>query len=142
MLSRAQLLALLAAWCDAWNTHDFEAVMELFHDDVVFENWTGGRAAGKAALRAAWRPWFADHGGFRFDEQETFVDEAAQKALYRWTLDWPSREPGHAGRREVRRGVDVLHFADGKILRKLTFSKTTVEIDGKRVPLTAALPGA
>jgi hypothetical protein len=31
-----------------------------------------------------------------------------------------------------------MHFKDGKIIRKLTYSKTTLEIDGQRVRL---LPG-
>ena len=140
MLSRGELLALLARWYDAWNVHNFEGVMVLFHDDILFENWTGGRVTGKPALRAAWKDWFADHGDFRFDEQDTFIDEAAQKALYRWVLDWPCLDPAFAGRREVRRGVDVLHFLDGKIVQKLTFSKTTVEIDGQRVPLVLGRP--
>jgi hypothetical protein len=29
----------------------------------------------------------------------------------------------------------VMHFKDGKIIRKLTYSKTTLEIDGQRVRL-------
>ena len=32
-----------------------------------------------------------------------------------------------------RRGIDVLHFKDGKIINKLTYSKTTIDIDGERV---------
>ena len=135
MLARDEMLEVLSLWYEAWNAHDLEAVMGLFHDDVVFENWTGGRTEGKAALCAAWGGWFADHGNFRFEEEETFVDEAAQKALYRWTLQWPCREPGREEEREVRRGVDVLHFEDGKILRKLTYSKTMLEVGGKRVRL-------
>ncbi|MBI5014111.1 MAG: nuclear transport factor 2 family protein [Deltaproteobacteria bacterium] len=135
MLNRTEILEALSRWYDAWNAHDFEAVMALFHDQVVFENWTGGKAEGKVALRAAWGGWFADHGEFRFDEEDTFVDEAAQKALYRWTLRWPSREPGREGQPEVRCGVDVLHFEGGKIVRKLTYSKTTLEIGGVRVRL-------
>jgi hypothetical protein len=35
----------------------------------------------------------------------------------------------------TRRGVDVMHFKDGKIIRKLTYSKTTLEIDAQRVRL-------
>jgi hypothetical protein len=31
--------------------------------------------------------------------------------------------------------VDVLHFKDGKIIKKLTYSKTSLEIDGKKVKL-------
>jgi ketosteroid isomerase-like protein len=109
--------------------------MELFHDDILFENWTGGKAQGKEALRQAWASWFANHGGFRFTEEETFIDVEQQKALYRWQLEWPSIEKGCEGKPEKRRGVDVLHFKDGKIIRKLTYSKTTLEIDGQRVHL-------
>jgi len=55
--------------------------------------------------------------------------------LYRWQLERPSIEKGCEGKIEKRRGVDVLHFEDGKIIRKLTYSKTTIEIDGQRVRL-------
>ena len=111
--------------------------MELFHEDVLFENWTGGQAKGKENLRKAWAPWFENHGGFRFIGEETFIDADQQKALYRWQLEWPSLEKGLEGRPEKRRGVDVLHFRDGKIIQKLTYSKTTIEIDGQRVRLLA-----
>jgi len=134
-LSRGDILDSLKQWNLAWDKHDLEGVMELFHDEVLFENWTGGKAVGKEALRKAWARWFANHGGFRFTEEETFVDEAEQKVLYRWQLEWPSFEKGHEGRPEKRRGVDVLHFQEGKIIKKLTYCKTTIEIDGERHPL-------
>jgi hypothetical protein len=35
-------------------------------------------------------------------------------------------------------GVDVLHFQDGKIVKKLTYSKSTIEIDGERISLRAS----
>ena len=83
-------------------------------------------------FRKAWEPWFANHGNFRFVEEETFIEEKEQKVLYRRLLEWPSLESGHEGRPEKRRGVDVIHFKDGKIMNKLTYSKTTIEIDGQR----------
>ena len=135
-MSKKEIEKSLARWHEAWEKHDLDGVMELFHEDVLFENWTGGTARGKEALRKGWEPWFANHGGFRFTEEETFIDEASQKVLYRWKLDWPSLEKGYEGRHETRRGVDVMHFKDGRIVQKLTYSKTTIEIDGKRVPLT------
>ena len=138
-LNRAQISDRLEQWNLAWDLYDFEAVMALFHDEIVFEHWTGARVVGKNALRQAWAPWFEQHGGFRFYPEEIFIDEAAQKALYRWCLDWPSHEKGFENRPEKRHGVDVLHFKDGQIIRKLTFSKTTIEIEGKRYPL-APLP--
>jgi Ketosteroid isomerase homolog len=134
-LSREEIIEAMKEWNLAWKNHDLEGVMELFCEDVFFENWTGGKAVGKEALRKAWTPWFADHGGFQFTEEDLFVDEKDQKVLYRWQLDWPSTEKSHEGKTEKRRGLDVIHFQDGKIIKKLTYSKTTVEIDGQRFPL-------
>jgi ketosteroid isomerase-like protein len=135
-LTRDEMRLVLEKWNQAWDSHDLEGVMELFHDDVLFENWTGGKAEGKEVLRKAWAQWFQNHGGFRFTEEETFIDEAEQKALYRWQLDWRSLEKGYEGKHEVRRGVDVHYFQDGRIIKKLTYSKTTIDIDGKKVKLT------
>ena len=137
-LTKQEIRDALAEWNQAWDAHDLDGVIALFHGDVVFENWTGGKAEGIDALRKAWGPWFANHGGFRFTPEDTFIDEDAQKVLYRWQLDWPSFEKGFDGKHETRRGVDVIHFQDGKIIQKLTYSKTTVEIDGQRVALSAA----
>jgi ketosteroid isomerase-like protein len=135
MLTRREIENALRRWNQAWDDHDLEGVMELFHDDILFENWTGGKAQGKAALQQAWASWFAHHGGFRFTEEETFIDVEQQKALYRWQLEWPSTEKGFEGKPEKRHGVDVLHFKDGQIIKKLTYSKTTLEIDGQRAHL-------
>jgi ketosteroid isomerase-like protein len=137
MLTRDEIKEAFGRWGQAWDAHDLDGVMGLFHEDVLFENWTGGKADGKESLRQAWAPWFANHGGFRFIPEDLFIDEIEQKVLYRWKLAWPSNEKGHEGKPEERRGVDVIHFQDGKIIRKLTYSKTTVEIEGKRVRLSA-----
>jgi len=136
-LSKEEISKAMAEWDLAWNNHDLNGVMELFHEDVFFEHWHGAIVRGKEALHQAWAPWFENHGGFRFTTEDLFVDEAEQKVLYRWQFDWPSLEKGYEGRAERRRGVDVIHFRDGRIIQKLTYSKTTVEIDGARVRLSA-----
>ena len=136
-LTRERIKEALTEWNKSWDAHDLDGVMTLFHDDVVFDNWTGGQARGKEALHKAWQPWFSNHGGFRFIPEDTFIDEDQQKVLYRWTLNWPSFEKGFEGRPETRRGVDVIHFEDGKIIQKLTYCKTTIEIENQRIPLTA-----
>jgi ketosteroid isomerase-like protein len=138
MLTRDEIKAALQKWNQAWDRHDLDRVMELFHEDIEFDNWTGGKARGKKALREAWRPWFANHGGFRFQEEDIFIDEPDQKVLYQWELSWPSMEKGYEGKLEKRRGVDVIHFRARKIIQKMTYCKTTVEIDRKRVKLVAA----
>ena len=135
MLTKEEIKKALKEWNLSWDSHDLEGVLKLMHDEVLFENWTGGKAIGKETLRKAWAPWFTNHGGFRFIEEETFIDEEEQKVLFRWQLVWPSLERGYEGKPEKRRGVDVLHFQDGKIIKKLTYSKTTVEIGGENLPL-------
>ncbi len=137
-LSKQEIKEALIIWNTAWDNYDLDGVMALFHEDILFENWTGGKAEGKDALRKAWAPWFKNHGGFRFIPEDTFIDEAEQKVLYRWQLQWPSLEKGYEGQPEIRRGVDVIHFKDGKIIKKLTYSKTTIEITGKRCQLSVS----
>ncbi len=137
VLSRDEIEKALAKWNQAWDAHDLGRVMELFHKDILFENWTGGRVQGKEVLQKAWEGWFQNHRGFRFIGEDTFIDESEQKVLYQWTLEWPSSEKGYQGQAEKRRGLDVMHFKDGKIIRKSSYSKTTLEIEGKRVKLVA-----
>ncbi len=135
-LTRKEIESLWDDWNAAWDNHDLEKVMGFFHDEIYFNNWTGGNAKGKEQLRNAWNDWFLNHGNFKFIQEEIFIDVEEQKLLYRWELSWPSFEKGYEGKPEKRRGVDVVHFKDGKIINKLTYSKTTLEIDGERVKLT------
>ena len=136
-LTRDAIKQSLAEWNQAWNRHDLDAIMDLFHEDILFENWTGAKVEGKEALRNAWHQWFENHGDFRFTEEDTFIDKSQQKVLYRWLLEWPSFEKGFEGQTEKRRGVDVIHFKDGKIIKKLTYSKTTLQIKNERIRLIA-----
>jgi ketosteroid isomerase-like protein len=137
MLSRNEIKEALTRWNQAWDEHDLDGVMGLFHEDVLFENWTGAKVQGKRALHQAWKPWFENHRGFRFTGEDLFIDETEQKVLYQWCLDWPSSEKGYEGKSERRRGLDIIHFQNGKIIRKNTYSKTTIEIEGKRIKLVA-----
>ena len=134
-LSRKEIIKSMTEWEEAWNNHDIDGVMSLFHKDIFFQHWHGAKVQGYGALHQAWAPWFKNNGGFRFTTEDLFVDEVEQKVLYRWYFDWPSMEKGYEGKPERRRGVDIICFKDGKIIEKLTYSKTTLEIDGKRVKL-------
>jgi len=136
-MTRDEIERAMEKWNRSWEEHDLDGVMRLFHEEIIFENWTGGKAKGKQALHQAWKPWFENHGGFRFASEDLFIDEREQKVLYQWRLEWPSPEKGYEGRPEQRRGLDVIHFRDGKIYRKYTYSKTTLEIAGQKVKLLA-----
>ena len=137
MLSRNEIQKVLGKWYQSWNNHNLNEVMDIFHDDIIFVNWTGGKARGKKALQRAWTSWFRNHGEFQFIEKETLIDEVQQKVLYRWQLEWPSMEKDFKGMHEKRGGVDILHFKDGKIIKKLTYSKTSIEINGETIELKA-----
>lgn len=62
-------------WVRAWNAHDVEAVLEHFHDDVVFTSpvaarvvpQSGGVVRGKAALREYWTTALGALPGLHFD---------------------------------------------------------------------------
>jgi ketosteroid isomerase-like protein len=36
-LSKANIKKIMIQWAEAWNRHDLNEVMKLFHEDVVFE---------------------------------------------------------------------------------------------------------
>ena len=136
-LSGDEIKEKLHLWIRAWNHHDLEGVMIWFHEEIEFIHWDGTRIRGKAMLRNAWREWFSDHGNFYFEIQDILVDPEAQKAFFSWTLQWPSRELDFTGKKEIREGGDVLHFQEGKIISKQTFSKTFLTVDGRRILLKA-----
>ena len=47
MSANSEIEKLLKDWNRAWDRHDLDGVMQLFHEDVIFENWTGARAQGQ-----------------------------------------------------------------------------------------------
>ncbi|MBW8331884.1 MAG: nuclear transport factor 2 family protein [Prolixibacteraceae bacterium] len=132
-LSKSEILVLFNDWLMAWNEHDLDEVMKLMHEDIVFENWTDTKIEGKNTLRRSWTPWFLNHGNFKFIQEDLFFDEDEQKMLFTWRLEWPSALKPFIGKQEIRRGADILYFIDGKISQKLTYSKTTVQIDESQI---------
>ena len=136
-LSKIEILDLINEWLVAWDNHDLVGVTLLMDENIVFENWTGATIIGKSNLQKAWAPWFRNHGNFKFTKEDIFVDQQEQKVLFSWSLQWPSPEKDFKGKTEVRRGVDVLHFKNGKICQKYSYSKTTIQIDSLQVALTA-----
>lgn len=115
--------------------------MELFHQDVVFEDWLGNRIEGKGKLTAVWRRWFDNHGDFKFELHDIFVDKESQQALMRWRLYWPSPEREYRGLPEIREGLDVLRFRNGLIDMKLTYTMGVAEIGGKKHIFRPVEPG-
>jgi ketosteroid isomerase-like protein len=111
----AAVRALLAAFGEAWNAHDLNAALALTTDDVVFESTgpapDGERFVGRAAVRGAWEPIFADLSAY-FDGEELVV--AGDRATQCWTYHWGD---GHI------RGIDCFTLRDGKVAAKLSYVK-------------------
>lgn len=136
-LTRVEVENYFNNWLIAWNNHDLEGVLSLIHEDIVFENWNGDVVNGKSALQKAWLPWFFRHGNFKFITEDIFFDELEQKMAFLWRLEWPSLEKFFKKKHEIRRGVDILYFLDGKIVKKYTYSKTNLQIDSEKILLEA-----
>ena len=116
---RAALEALVIDFTEAFNRESIEEVMSYFAEDAIYDEFHGARHRGREAIRAAFVPQFrGDYGRMRFHTEDMFLDVAAGKALIRWllTLETGTRSGGW-------RGLDILHFENGKLKEKHTYAK-------------------
>lgn len=123
-LTKTEAFKKFNLWLTAWNMHDLDGVMELMHEEIVFENWDGKIVKGREMLRKAWMPWFFRHDDFKFIQEDIFFDEQEQKMVFQWWLKWLPSENNSMRQDEIRKGVDILHFKEGRIFRKVTYSIT------------------
>ena len=78
-------------WVRAWNAHDVEAVLEHFHDDVLFTSpvaarvvpESGGAVRGKAALREYWTTALANQPDLQFGVVGVYRGESTLVINYR-----------------------------------------------------------
>jgi steroid delta-isomerase-like uncharacterized protein len=120
--------AVIAAYNEAWNTHDVERIGSMHAPGMVFENHTAGeRAEGDEAL-ARIAAIFDAWPDIVFETRRLYVREdlVVQEWTARATHVKPLRrgdivaEP--SGHRIEWKGVDVIPFEDGKIKRKDVYS--------------------
>jgi ketosteroid isomerase-like protein len=106
---------LIAAYTDAMNSLDLEAVLSFLSDDCVFEDTEpapdGTRYEGKEAIRAAWTEMMTN-STLRFESEEVF--EAGDRVIQRSKLSW---DGGHV------RGGNIFRLRDGKIVEMLCYVK-------------------
>ena len=113
---------LLAALLDAFNRHDLDSIMGFFADDCVLEMprgpdpW-GKRFSGPQQVREGLATRFAGLPDVHYDEDRSFV--AGSVGVSQWTLTGTTADGKHL---EVR-GLDVLDFRDGKVVRKDSYWK-------------------
>jgi uncharacterized protein (TIGR02246 family) len=118
-MNREELIEITQRFLDAFNREDLDAVMEFFADDGLYDEFNGRRNVGKAAIRAAFVPQFTGvFGTMRFLDEDLFVDAAAGKVMASWRCTLTVK-----GQPTSWRGLDLLHFAGGKLVQKLTYAK-------------------
>ena len=125
MPSEHPLEKLIAAYGDAWNSHDVEAILAMHTEDSVFENHTsGGKAVGKGAIREVLKGVFAAFPDIRFDARRTYVRDGVvtQEWTASGTLAIPFTKGGATvqptGRKVSWNGVDVIPFVGELVARK------------------------
>ena len=125
--ARAALEKLVIDFTEAFNRENIDDVMSYFADEAIYDEFNAVRHDGKEAIREAFVPQFrGDFGRMRFHTEDMFLDVAAGKALIRWLLTF--EEAGRAG---GWRGLDILHFADGKLIEKHTYAKAKTPVVDK-----------
>jgi len=115
----------IAAYGDAWNSHDVEAILAMHTEDSVFENHTsGGKGVGKAAIREILKGIFFTFPDIRFEARRTYVRDGlvAQEWTASATLAVPftkgSATVQPSGRKISWNGVDVIPFTGNLVARK------------------------
>jgi len=112
----------LAAFADAWNRHDIDALMSFMSEDCVFETVGGpdrwgsrhvGREAVRTAFAAAWQN-FPD-AQWRDGKHWVAGDRGVSESTFTGTAADGSRVEADM--------VDVFTFKDGKIHVKNAFRK-------------------
>lgn len=125
MSARHPLEEVIAAYGEAWNRHDVDAILAMHTEDAVFENHTsGGRAVGKDAIREILEGVFAAFPDIHFEARRTYVRDGV--VTQEWTATGTLAIPYSKGSVTVQptgrkiswNGVDVIPFAGNRVARK------------------------
>ena len=122
MTDQSVTVETLRAFLDAFNRHDLDAIMEFFAGDCVFflprgsEPW-GRRFDGKAAVCEGLTTRFAGLPDVHYGDDRHWA--CGQLGVSEWLITGTTPD----GQRIAARGVDLLEFEDGKIVRKDSYRK-------------------
>ena len=131
--ARAELEKLVTDFTESFNREDIDEVMSYFSDDAIYDEFNDIRHVGKDAIRAAFVPQFSgEYGRLRFYTEDLFLDLDQGKAMIRWVLTMEEEN-----RQGAYRGLDLLHFENGKLVEKHTYCKAKIPFIHKRAEMEA-----
>ena len=112
----------LAAFSEAWNRHDVDALMSFMSDDCVFmtaggPDACGARHVGREAVAKAFAGAWAALADAQWRKGVHFVQ--GDFGVSQWTFTGTAAD----GTRVETDGVDIFTFKDGKIAVKNAFRK-------------------
>ncbi len=115
-------VATLAAFSDAWNRHDIDALMSFMSEDCVFQTAAGPdaygtRISGPAAVRQAFAAAWEAVPDAQWRNGVHFV--SGDFGTSQWTFTGTAAD----GSRIEADGIDVFTFKGGKIALKNVFRK-------------------
>jgi steroid delta-isomerase-like uncharacterized protein len=121
-MSEHVTIALLKEFLEAFNRHDLDSIMNYFAENCVFymprgSAPRGNRYVGKEEVRAGLAKRFEGIPDVHYGADQHWVGD--DFGVSEWTLTGTSA----SGQKIEVRGVDLLEFADGKIIRKDSFWK-------------------
>lgn len=133
------------AYVEAWNRHDWDAVLGFFAADAVYEDRaTHDRAEGRVAIQdwlAAVSRTFSSDCAFQLTDSFETEDGYAFEWVWRGTHDGSSARLPATGKRFEVRGVSVGRLASGKIVENHDYWDMTgflMQVGLMPVPAAAA----
>ena len=126
--SPAALGTAIAAYNDAWNAHDLDAIMAMHAPDMVFENHTAHESAQGEDVREYIGAIFETWPDIRFEGRRTYARDGLVVQEWTATATHASRmtrgdlvaKP--TGRTITWDGLDVIPFENGLVKRKDVYS--------------------
>ena len=126
--SPASLADAIAAYNEAWNSHDLDAIMALHAPDMVFENHTAGETAQGEDVRGHIGSIFETWPDIHFETRRLYVRDGVVTQEWTATATHANEmrrgelvaEP--TGKKIEWRGIDVIPFEGGLVKRKDVYS--------------------
>jgi steroid delta-isomerase-like uncharacterized protein len=118
----------IAAYNDAWNGHDLDAIMAMHAPDMVFANHTAGESATGEEVREHIGSIFNTWPDIEFSTRRLYlrdglvVQEWTASATHANTMRRGDLVAEPTGNRVEWDGLDVIPFEDGLVKRKDVYS--------------------